>query len=313
MAHLSTAQVRTRPAADDLRDRLLPRSLMGLVALILAAAVGAAFSGTVLFAYYSFELNKANQRIASYVNGFNNRYKTATATITAETSQGKSQIQAALQPLLKLQAGGNQLQNALNSAQPAVWFVHTLDDSGQPSVGSAFVVAADSNQSLLVTSYTTVQAATRTPAPAVYVRKGGDDLRATVWTWDPANDLALLIVDRPNMAKLNFAPPDPGLHVGDRVYAVSGLGGSGASITGGFVADVSSGLIQDDAAVGAGGQGGPVLDANGTVVGIASLNYHPLGFTSTGVYFTVPISNACSHILRCPGGTIGGVGSQGGT
>ncbi|HZT67135.1 MAG TPA: S1C family serine protease [Acidimicrobiales bacterium] len=292
------------------RDRLLPRSVLGMVVLILSAAVGAAFSGTVLYAYYSYQLNKANQKIASYVSGFDQRFHTAEDTISAQTDNAKSQIQQTMAPLLKQQAVGSQMSDALNKAQPAVWFVHTLDNAGQPAVGSAFVVASDSNQSLLVTSFNTVQASTHNPAPAIFVRKGSDDLRATLWTWDTSNDLALLIVSRPNLPKLNFSSND--LHIGDRVFAVSGLGGSGGSISQGFVNDVSSGLIQDDAAVGPPGQGGPVIDTNGDVVGIASLSYRPLGFGSTGVYFTVPVGNACARVLRCPGGTVAGSGSQGG-
>ena len=312
MATATAERRRVRPDVHHARDRLLPRSVIGLVMLILAAAVGAAFSGTVLFAYYSYQLNKTNQRVASYISGFDQRFKTATDSLNAETANGKTEIQKAMAPLLKLQAAGSQMADALSKAQPAVWFVHTLDSNGQPAVGTAFVVATDNSQSLLLTSYNTVQAGTRNPSPEIMVRKGSDDLKATLWTWDPNNDLALLILNRPNLPKLNFAPPDPPAHVGDRVYAVSGLGGAGGSISQGFLNDVSSGLIQDDAPVGPPGQGGPVLNSNGDVLGIASLSYHPLGFTSSGVYFTIPVNKACDRVLRCPGGTIGGVGSQGG-
>ncbi|HET6794851.1 MAG TPA: hypothetical protein VFH45_10430, partial [Acidimicrobiales bacterium] len=205
----------TAPTRTDSRwrDRVLPRSMFGLVSLILAAAVGAAFSGTVLFAYYSYELNKTNQRVASYVNGFDQRYKTAISTVQAETANGQAQIQKSLQPLIKVQAAGTQLSDTLSKASPAVYFVHTLDDAGQPAVGTAFVVASDNNQSLLITSYTTVQAATRRPGPAVTLEQNNVNSQATLWTWDPTNDLALLILTKSNQPKLNFAPPDPPLHL----------------------------------------------------------------------------------------------------
>ena len=296
---------------SDRPIRLLPRSLISLVVLILAMALGAAFSGTVLFAYYSYQLNKTNARVNTYINGFDNRFKTAASTIQADTANGKAAIDKALAPLLKVQAAGAQLSSALSKAAPSVYFVHTLDDSGAPSVGTAFVVATDSNQSLLVTSYTTIAAATHLPAPPNYVRKNGQDTRVRLYNWDQGNDLALLILNQPNLPKLNFAPAAPGLNVGDTVYAVSGLGSAGGSITEGAVADRSSNVIQDDAPLGVAGQGGPLLDTAGDVVGVASLTYAPQGFASAGVYFSVPISSACQHILRCPGGTIGGVGSQG--
>lgn len=302
---------RAADAGSPLPARLLPRSVLSLVVLILAIALGAAFSGTVLFAYYSYQLNKTNQRLDSYINGFDNRFKTATSTLNADTANGKAEIEKALAPLLKVNSSGSQLSAALAKAAPSVYFVHTLDDNGAPSVGSAFVVASDSSQSLLITSYTTVAAATHLPAPAIYIRKNNQDVRAQLYNWDPANDLALLIVNEPNLPKLSFAPAAPGLRVGDTVYAVSGLGSAGGSITGGSVADASSNVIQDDAPLGPPGQGGPVLNTTDEVVGVASLAYAPLGFASQGVYFTVPIANACTHILRCPGGNIGGVGTQG--
>ncbi|HEV2368583.1 MAG TPA: serine protease [Acidimicrobiales bacterium] len=312
----SRRRVREVAEAADVRrvrNRLLPRSVLGLVALVLAAAVGAAFSGTVLFAYYSYQLNKSNQRVDSFISGFNQRFQTALQTIDNETSNGKTEIAKALAPLLNVQQGATQLTNTLTKAAPSVYFVHTLDQNGAPAVGSAFVVASDNNQSLLVTSFATVSASTKAPAPTIFVRKNNQDIRAQLWTWDPANDLALLIVNQANLPKLNTAPQSPGLRVGDQVYAVSGLGSLGGSIAAGSVADVSANLIQDTAAVGSAGQGGPVVDNNGEVVGIASLAYNPLGFNSSGVYFTVPWGNACSHILRCPGGNVGGVGSQGGS
>jgi S1-C subfamily serine protease len=90
-----------------------------------------------------------------------------------------------------------------------VWFVRTLDEAGQPSVGSAFVAFSDSSQSFLLASFTTVRAATGEPGPDVVVRKGDDEMRAELTAWDPANDLALLTVDRPNLPALTWAPPTP--------------------------------------------------------------------------------------------------------
>ena len=51
--------------------------------------------------------------------------------------------------------------------------------------GSAFVVFSDSQQSFLLTSFTTIKAATIEPAPAVTLRKQGqDDITAKLITWD---------------------------------------------------------------------------------------------------------------------------------
>jgi S1-C subfamily serine protease len=181
-----------------------------------------------------------------------------------------------------------------------VWFVQTLDEGGQPSVGSAFVVFSDDEQSFLVTSYTTIRAATSAPGPEITLRKGDEQLGAALTSWDPANDLALLTLDKPSLPALEWAPTEPPTQVGDRVFVVSGLGAAGGSISQGFVAGVSAEGVQHDAPVGAAFQGGPLLNSNGEVVGVASRAYAPLGFSPEAVFFGVPIRNSCAQVIRCP-------------
>jgi S1-C subfamily serine protease len=269
---------------------------------VLAAAVGAAFSGTILYAYYEFRLDKTEERVASFVDGFEDRFKTATETIAAEGDNAKAEIEEALEPLRQIRAEGETLAELTQKLAPAVWFVRSLDESGGPSVGSAFVVGSDSEQSLLLTSYNTVRAATRQPGPGVFVRKGDTEIKATLWTWQEDKDLALLIINRPNQPKVTFAPKDPPIAIGERIFAVSGLGARGAAISQGFVGDVSTVGIQHDAAVGAAFQGGPLVNSKGEAVGIASRAYSPLGFSSDSVFFGIPVKAACDKVLECPGG-----------
>jgi S1-C subfamily serine protease len=177
-------------------------------------------------------------------------------------------------------------------------------------VGSAFVVASDAEQTLMLTSYSTVRAATRRPGPGVVVRKGEEELRADLFTWQEDRDLALLIVNKGDLPKLSFAPREPPLRAGDRIFAVSGLGGSGASVSLGFVGDVSATAIQHDAAVGPAYQGGPLVNSEGELLGIASRAYAPLGFASDDVWFGPPIRTACERVLRCPDDAVGGAGAR---
>ena len=60
---------------------------------------------------------------------------------------------------------------------------------------------ADDQQSFLLTSYTTVRAATTKPVPDITLSKGTDTVKATLTSWDPGNDLALLTVPRPNLPR----------------------------------------------------------------------------------------------------------------
>ncbi|HEX2039048.1 MAG TPA: serine protease [Acidimicrobiales bacterium] len=292
------------------RERLVPRTVLGMAMLILAFAIGAASSGVAFYSYYEFKKDDTAKTVETFVQGFDERFKTAIDTIEAEQENARSEIQKELEPLKEIRAEGQTLEDILKKVSEAVWFVRTLDEAGQPSVGSAFALASDSDETLLVTSYAVVRAATFSPGPPVVVRRGDEEQRVTVWTWQADRDLALLVMGKGNVPKLDFAPRDPPLKTGERVFAVSGLGGAGGAITQGFVADVSANGIQSDAAVGAHFRGGPLVNSEGRVLGVSSIAYSPLGFRAEGVYFSPPVRMVCDRILRCPSGEPNAAGGR---
>jgi S1-C subfamily serine protease len=292
-----------RSLLAEWQGRLLPRSILGITALILSAAIGAAFSGAVLYAYYEYRLDTNESSIDKYVNGFDKRLETATKIIAKERDDARSAVKKELEPLRQIAASGETISNLRKKVEPSVWFVATLAEDGSPSVGSAFVVFADGDESFLLTSFTTVRAATRRPAPTIEVRKGDERLPGTLVTWEEGRDLALVSVKRGNLPRLEWSSNDPIVDPGERVFAVSGLGSEGASVTQGLVSDVSSAGIQHDTPVGMQFQGGPLVTSNGEVVGIASRAYAPLGFRSETVWFAPSIRTACDKVLRCPGGS----------
>jgi len=280
--------------------RVLPRSALGLAGLLFCMSVASAFTGAVLYAYYEYRLGKTEARVDEFEAGFEEEVAGAVERIGSERDAAVGEVQNQLDELQRFAASGETLSSLLETAAPSVWFVSTLDEAGQPSVGSAFVAFSDSSQSFLLTSFNTVRAATQNPAPAVTVRKGDEELSATVTSWDPANDLALLTIDSGSLPALEWAPADPPLQIGDRVFVVSGLGAAGGAISQGFVADVSATGIQHDSPVGAAFQGGPLLNSNGQVVAVASRAYSPLGFAPEAVFFGVPVRTACNAVVRCP-------------
>lgn len=292
------------------RERLVPRTVLGMSVLILAFAIGAAFSGVVFYSYYEFRKDSSDKVTEQFVQGFDQRFDTAKKTIEAERENAKSEIQKELEPLKKIRADAEVLEELVKKAGPSTWFVRTLDAAGQPSVGSAFVVASDNSQSLLLTSYTTVEAATHTPGPGITVRKGDQEIKAELRNWQPERDLALLIISKGGQPALKFAPTSPPLKTGERVFALSGLGAAGAAITQGFVADVSSAGIQHDASIGTAFQGGPLVNSDGEVLAVASRTYAPLGYRTDAVWFGVPIRMACDRVLKCPSGTVSGAGDR---
>ena len=278
----------------------------GSPALILSFAIGAGFSGVVLFSYYQYKANQTDARVNSLVSGYKKQFANAQGQLAAEVAAAQSSIQQELKTVQQQQASPQQLANLTKQVAPSVFFVHTLDASGQASVGTAFVVSSNATESLLITSYTTVAAATKSPGPAVYVKQNGTDTQVSVRSWDPQYDLALLILPLGNLPALAAAPTTPAPVAGDRLYVVSGLGSSGASLSSGTVVDAISQGIATDAAVGQAFQGGPVVNSSAQVVGVASRSYSPLGFSTNGIWYLPYVEAACNQILSCPGGTLVG-------
>ena len=289
------------PPSKRLRA-LVPRTALGLAALLCCMSVAAAFSGAVLYAYYESRQQQTTDKVEKFFNDFDQQIDAAKKIVKNEGDQAKQDIRGQLDELQKFAATGSTLTGLLGKAQPSVWFVQTLDENGAPSVGSAFVVFADDRQSFLLTSYTTIRAATVQPAPGITLVKGDEHLDATVVQWAPDKDLALVSIDKPRLPALAWAAGDAPPKIGDRVFAISGLGSTGASITQGFVADVSADGVQHDAPVGPQYQGGPLLNSNGEVVAVASRAYSPLGFATSIVFFAPPVRASCDTVLRCPEG-----------
>jgi S1-C subfamily serine protease len=283
------------------RKYLIPRSVLGLTALLLSFAIGASLSGVVLYSYYEYRLTNVDKKMNNYITGFDQRFRTASDTIDAEKQNAQASVQKELEPLRQFQAEGGTQASLVQKIRDSVYFVQTVDANGAPSVGTAFVVQSDDKNSLMVTSYTTVKAATRAPGPDVFVTKGNDKIKATLNNWVEDQDLAVLTVPRGNLPKLDFVPSNQIPRVGERTFVASGLAAAGASVTQGFISDVSQTAMQYDAGISEAFQGGPLINSNGQVTGVASTTFAPFGFPSSGgVSFAIPIRETCDKLLRCP-------------
>jgi putative serine protease PepD len=142
-------------------------------------------------------------------------------------------------------------------------------------------------------------------AQDVSVNIDGEDRSATVVGADTGHDIAVLQLDDPTgILPATFASGDAA--VGDQVVAIGNalaLDG-GPTVTQGIVSalgrsiDTSeggslTGLIQTDAAISSGNSGGPLVDADGEVVGIntavAASNDQQ---QASNIGFVIPIANA---------------------
>ena len=132
---------------------------------------------------------------------------------------------------------------------------------------------------------------------------------------DPATDVAVIQVDAHATAlhPLVLGNSD-GVRVGDEVVAIGNPFGLERSATAGIVSAVGRSIqapnqiasidhvIQTDAAINHGNSGGPLLDANGQVIGVnAQIETGGTGEGNVGIGFAIPINtvrDVASQLIR---------------
>ncbi len=117
---------------------------------------------------------------------------------------------------------------------------------------------------------------------------------------DRSDDLALIKINPKKKVEFLRLGDSDHLQVGQKVLAIGNPFGLEGTLTVGVVSSIGraiggesdqrlEGMIQTDAAINGGNSGGPLLDSNGTVIGI---NTAILGQTNIGIGFALPISRA---------------------
>ena len=125
--------------------------------------------------------------------------------------------------------------------------------------------------------------------------------KATVVGIDKQHDLALLLINAPNLAPATLAESGS-LVVGQRVYAIGNPFGLSGTMTRGIISAIRSigvqggapieDAIQTDAAVNPGNSGGPLLNSRGEVIGVTTLIASAGADQSAGIGFAIPINTA---------------------
>lgn len=177
--------------------------------------------------------------------------------------------------------------------EPSVFTIST--DEG---LGSGWVVRSDPGGSDLVTNFHVVADAMARGATTVDVIQGDRAFAGTIERLDRADDLALVHVAE-RLAPLALAPDRPPL--GAAVMVVGsplGLGGTiSVGLVSGFRSIAGSDYVQFSAPISPGNSGGPVVDVQGRVIGIASDKYAGDGVEALG--FAIPVSVACAGLHIC--------------
>jgi S1-C subfamily serine protease len=164
------------------------------------------------------------------------------------------------------------------------------------SLGSGFVWDTEGH---IVTNFHVVDGAEQ-----VYVNFTQDDrLGAEVVGTDPSTDLALLKIDVENKRALSPIPlgDSDAVRVGDEVVAIGNPFGLDRTVTRGIVSALQREIrapnnftidkvIQTDAAINRGNSGGPLLNAEGEVIGVNTQIATAGSEGNVGIGFAVPVN-----------------------
>ncbi|MGH3022864.1 MAG: S1C family serine protease [Gaiellaceae bacterium] len=222
---------------------------------------------------------------------------TTTVISTVADGEGAPRFQAAAE-------GGRTVQEIYEQTGPGVvQVVSTSVVSDDPffgpqsasTQGSGFAVDRAGH---IVTNYHVIEGAQK-----VHVNFSGDDrVPARVVGSDPSTDLAVLKIDAQSRAltPLPLGNSDV-VRVGDAVVAIGNPFGLERTVTAGIVSALQREItapngytidkvIQTDAPINRGNSGGPLLSAEGEVIGVNSQIEASSGGGNVGIGFAVPIN-----------------------
>ncbi len=158
--------------------------------------------------------------------------------------------------------------------------------------GSAWVGGADGGRSLLVTNFHVVGPDAQ-PGTKVNVVREELRVEGEVVEIDEERDLALVAVDQA-LEPLGIAEELP--RVGDPILVVGSPLGLEQSVVGGIVSALRDEHIQISAPLNPGNSGGPVVDAQGKVIGVAVLKVGDEDTEAIGL--AIPAAEVCA-LLAC--------------
>jgi hypothetical protein len=196
------------------------------------------------------------------------------------------------------------LAELVGSVGRSVVVVEDSDPSGTATSGSGFVLQATPQDIWVITSYTVVGGARTAGRPVKIRLPNFQRLDGSIKSSDPGRDLAVVVVSGENLPPLNrFAAPVT--QPGAPLFVLGAVPSSGKVIgTRATVSQVVPDALLIESPGLASAPGGPVLDADGNLVGVLPVQYVPKGQAGPGLW-VVPAQLMCRRLVVCPRGALG--------
>lgn len=280
----SPARQNQNDAARPARRRIQATGAI-IAFLVLLALVSAVFAHSLSVANDVATTNRALDDL-----------HTELGSTTAALDDALAARAALLQRVRALEAELSESPDTASTAKSTAGSVFTVV-SGRGS-GSGFVVKASAGTSWVVTNFHVVSDGYLNGDRSVEVTRGNLTYPGEVVDASESNDLAVIRVRRA-LPALTLVKERPA--IGDAVLVLGSPLGLGGTVTSGIVSSFRQyeGLayLQFSAPISPGNSGGPVVDADGRVVGVAV--FKAVGSGAEGLGFAIPTGRMCSSLEVC--------------
>lgn len=281
---------------EGMANLLTPKTVVQLAVWILMFGLGAGLSGLILFAIYQGQVNSLRSELLDSQEELQKSLEEKIGSAPSPTESPNQTVSGAEA------APVDPVKQVVQTTAPAIVGISGKDSAGAPATGTGFVVNSTDDGTWVLTSYKLVAGVKE--FSDLSVRHRNSDLVGEVYETDPARDLALVIYRVPAERSLRFSRVTQPKE-GDEVYALGSMRGNPFAVgIAAKVTSVTSGALGIDAEVPDSYLGGPLLDADGRVVGVLTKSgtgstaaTPPAGVAKANA---TPIEAACSRVLRCP-------------
>ncbi len=201
------------------------------------------------------------------------------------------------------------LSASVEKVYDSVVLIRTYKNSKLAGTGSGFIYKTDTKYAYIMTNNHVVDGGTKWTVKTI----NDEEIEGQVLGKDEYLDLAVVRVDKKSYMNAISIGDNAKLKLGDTVFTVGSPVGEEyfGTVTNGIISGLnrlvevsvnsSTGdwvmeVIQTNAAVNPGNSGGPLLNANGEVVGVISMKF--VKDSIEGMGFAIPIDYAVSHVEK---------------